>query len=507
MLTLGLALFLLFLTALPLALRARITARGTFCRRCRFDLNGITLPAPSARCPECGGPLENPRPTLRRPSGPLLTLTMLALLGGLTLTTLGIGRNTARIVAALPDRAAHTLSELGLDAAFTDIATNRLTRVPLLPSCIWGDLIADAMAHLADPAKPWDPRHGEVLGIAMTTGRLNMDQMEACFDAMITHGVQFPEQVRHGVPKFSILAFHANKGRMRSVNNLGDVMHDGESLFVKLSITEIAIPSHAFFQTPTTSIGLSGMHFPHISFGGYRGHIGSVLDLTPFDWSKVEPNTDLLVRVAYTVTVQPMDGDPVYYFREAVDEQTVRVLHPDASLVRLNTEHAPAFAAGSLVRLRPLHILPPEGRYTHDQRGTTIAQSGFNYANAPVSVAGIVVAIHDSQEIRMGSFRHTMHANAYGSTGISWVIPPNQPIDEAVIQSIIEAGKVTIEIRPDPRIAESSVDIRDILGVPLRFEDVPVVTTEPANRGVSNQPNPDDTTGRPVLAAPPAATD
>jgi hypothetical protein len=501
MLTLGLTLTMLALIALPLALRARITARGTFCRRCRFDLHGITLD-PSARCPECGASLDKPRPTLRRPSAPAVALTILALLAGLSLTTLGIGRNTARIMAALPDRAAHTLSELGLDAALTDIATNRLTRVPPLPERIWDDLIADAMAHLANPAKPWDPNHGEVLGVAMTTGRLNMDQMEACFDAMITHGVQLPEQVRHGVPKFSILAFHANKGHMRSVNNLGDVMHDGESLFVKLSITEITIPGHAFIQTPTTSIGLSGMHFPHISFGGYRSHIGSVLDLTHFDWSKVEPNTDLPVRVAYTVTVQPMDGDPVYYSRDAVDEQTVRILHPDASIVRLNTDHAPAFAAGSLVRIRPLHILPPEGRSTHAQRGTTIARSGFNYANAPVSVAGTVVAIHQGREIPMGLFSQTMQANSYGSTSISWVIPPDQSIDEAVIQSMIEAGKVTIEIRPDPSVAESSVDIREILGVTLRFENVPIATTESTNRGASDQPNPDDTTGRPVLPTP-----
>jgi hypothetical protein len=95
-----------------------------------------------------------------------------------------------------------------------------------------------------------------------------------------------------------------------------------------------------------------------------------------------------------------------------------------------------------------------------------------------------------------------MQANSYGSTSISWVIPPDQSIDEAVIQSMIEAGKVTIEIRPDPSVAESSVDIREILGVTLRFENVPIATTESTNRGASDQPNPDDTTGRPVLPTP-----
>ena len=50
MLAIGLTLLVAAIILLLLALRGRTIARGRFCRKCRFDLAGLTAPA---ACPEC----------------------------------------------------------------------------------------------------------------------------------------------------------------------------------------------------------------------------------------------------------------------------------------------------------------------------------------------------------------------------------------------------------------------------------------------------------------------
>lgn len=497
MLWLGLTLTTAALALLILGLRGRVIARGTFCRKCRFDLAGLD---PAAACPECGRRGDHPRarrPNLRRASRPLTAIAIVLILAGGSLLALGIGQNAARIMALLPDRAVHTLSQLGVDAAFTELAANRVTRVPSLPDRIWRELIDDAVALQADPSKPWDPRYGNVLAGALIADRLTPDQIAAYFDTIMVSDVNLPEQIHHGSETLPLKVVNSNAGRGAARDPFWQFTIGTHEPFVRMSATRVEIPAVGIELPLQPGTGFTGLNIPVAGSGGSSGSMGARADIPPEAWTRIEPGTEITVTVAYEVEVRTIKGDASFFTRQATAEGIVKILDPEVQLIRLNAEPAEAFMNASLIRLRPLHVLPKDTRHT-SKEGVTVARSTVTFAHCPLPVAGRVVLLHAGEEIEIGSWAYALHTGLFGSSSLSWTIPPGETPPEDLIASILEAGSVTIEIRPDPGIAAATVDVREILAVPLRFTDVPVVTEAPAFAPISEQPDAEDTTGRPV---------
>jgi hypothetical protein len=501
MLAISLSLLGVGAVLLLLAWRGRITARGRFCRRCRFDLAGLTDPP---ACPECGRDLAAPRaarPTLRRPSRAGLVLAGLLLLAGASGVVISATNNTARLLAALPDPAILPLHAIGLDAAFTEIATNRLARVEPLPDRVWERLIADALALQADPSRPWDPRHGEVLAHALVTGRMSNDQFTSYADHAAVIGVTFPEFVRHGADSLGVTLERGTSTRAGALNPVGSVSDEVGRLSVRMRITKIGVREPPFAATEPT-IGGTTFSVPGPT-GSSSASIGAELSLDGFDWSAVEPDTDLTIQVSYEIEVHRSADDTIRHAVRATTDSVVRVLHPDAEIVALATDTATvgSFFEEPHARLWPLYLAALDE--TKPYRGSASTQIMFTTAHLPVAVAAHAYVIHAGRETYVGSIT----ANATPGIGlrtISWFPDPDNPADEALLREWHAAGAVTIELRPDHRLAEQTPTIREILGVPLRFENVQVTDREPPRTGFSEAPGPQETVGRPVTG--PAAT-
>ncbi len=186
MLTLGLTLTMLALTALPLALRARVTARGIFCRRCRFDLAGLDH-ARSPTCPECGRDLRSPnstRSTLRAANPPMLVVAACLMLLGIAGLTANAPSVQAFILSRVSDPALVWLDRAGLNRARAEVLS-RLARneagkrlaasvVPVRTNscalCIWWTRTISTGS--ASPARAWPPDRIASRAIALRMSRL-----------------------------------------------------------------------------------------------------------------------------------------------------------------------------------------------------------------------------------------------------------------------------------------------------------------------------------------------
>lgn len=113
---------LIAIALIVIGIRGRVVATGRFCRRCRFDLQGLDAQDPAARCPECGqaaGPTARARNTRRRRRpGAILTgvaMLLLSLAAGIA------GYKQAAIYPKLSDGTLLLLERMGDDRAFDQL--------------------------------------------------------------------------------------------------------------------------------------------------------------------------------------------------------------------------------------------------------------------------------------------------------------------------------------------------------------------------------------------------
>jgi hypothetical protein len=494
----GPTLLVLSLILLPLALRGRLTARGLFCRRCKFDLQGLDPARTHPTCPECGRDLTQPkstRPTLRRAHRPALAAALILLLAGITLTTITATNNTARILAAMPDAVIFGLHRLGFDPAFAEITDNRLVRIPSLEERTWTRLIDEAMAHHADVNTPWNPRHGEVLAVAMSTGRLSPEQIRAFLEPAFTSSAAITPKLRHGVSSLGVSVQVRNGPRSSVINSTG-LINDGISdVFMQLKAVRAHLPAVDLTIPLDSGGGYSGMSFPGANFGGGSGSSRSVIDLSDVDWTRVEPNTEMAIELTYEIAAVRMRDNHEHFRQTHTASLTTRVIPADAEIVARVTDPdtITAFRDGPRIRVGPLY-LPQDGDPGRLGRMAVILD------HCPVAISGQVVVIHDGVETEVSTITSHAMPGGYGITGVSW--NADTDADRAVRDTLAEAQTVTIEIRPDPRHAERTPGIDAILGVPLRFENVKITRTDPGNTVTTSAPHSDHVPGRPVITEP-----
>jgi len=488
---------LIFATAMiVIALRGRVVSRGSFCRKCRFDLQGLASDAPA--CPECGEDLSREhatRPTLRQKRRVVLVLGLMLLLAGLPLMSISVTNKTARVLAALPDRVVLTLHTLGMDAAYTEIATNRLTQTNPLNDDTWAKLIETALAHQADENIVWDPRDGEVLFQAFTRDRLTPEQIEQYFETGLEVYAEFPDEIRHGADEMGVTLTVQPTGRISCLSGSFVMLTDGtDTVWNRLQISAGGVVDPAYERPISNSAGFAGLHIPGVSGGG-RGSIVGRIALDELDWDSIKADEAYTFYIKYKVGVVRMTDQHIHQQAEGIIKQPVRVLPSDAQLVELDThpDTIGAFADHPAFRIAPLHIDPEQTR-RKTKYGTHLGACNTITENLPIAVAGDAVLIFQGQEYRMGQVSREQ-LSGHGISSMQWVT--DDPVPEDLIEDMLEAGSVTIEIRPNPSVAEKIPGIKQILGLPLRFEDV-IVTSEPKPRSQSSMPHPDQRTGRVV---------
>lgn len=498
MLPLALTLLALSLLLLVLAFRGRTTARGHFCRKCRFDLAGLHQPP---TCPECGRDLAVPkatRPTLRRTNRPLLAVAAILLLTGVSLAAVHATNNTARLLAALPDRAIHILHNLGVDAALTEITTNRLMRTPPLSATIWADLIADAAAHQADTATPFDIRHGEVLGQAWVSGRLTDEQLAGYFELGSVIDAGFAESIPHGATTLPAELVRWTSDRFTATNVTGPGIGGVQSMFLEVRQLAIGVDGTNMAPDPAAR-GATYISEPN-RYGGSRLSAGFQIPLDAFDWSAVQPGDDLMFSTTLEMIVT-RDGDRTEILRTThTVERLVWILPPKAETARLvmNPETIAAWANADL-RIIRLHT-PPTGT------GEPLAAAGMVISNTPAAIAGRVVIRSNGRDTEIGSF--TAPAQPFQHillTGFQWT-GPTTPEDAALAAEWLTEGTVDVLILPDPAVAERTKDIRESFGLPLLFEGVRVVGT-PKPSSSNSLPHPGEVHGRPIPATVPESSE
>lgn len=458
---------MLALVLIALGVRGRVSQRGQFCRRCRFDLVGIDLGASGARCTECGRTITDPaarRSTLRaRRRGPIIVGAIILLL------YVGIGAivlsgSAPAVMAKMPNQVVLSSAQWGSDAALDELVL-RLSRAPTLADAYWSQAIEHAMTLQADQSKAWDPRWGEVLAQAWVADRLSPEQIRA----YVTNGQQVEVYIRdrmHADMKFIGVSTTFTFDRITAVNPVQT------GLNIERAMSSSGI--NGVIVRGTGAMMRSQFNIPSSGFGGSTGVTNSIpISVNVSDW--LSPGDQIRVFIEFSYTLKDEAGDLVTHAGPIRFEQTVTILEPDEPIVRVIEDPAAAKQIIGGCEIDPIVALNPEAR-SMSQKNT---HGEFTiYFTAPSkAIAGTLnLRTEDGEEVEANPLSLAAATSTMGIGGMTIFAREDEPERLRIIEQIVAAGHVDVVFRTDPTKAENNPKIDEVVNLEMIFRDVPVLS-------------------------------
>ena len=491
MIILGIVFILTALIFISFAWRGRVTARGQFCRKCKFDLAGSPIETVGDKCPECGQEIytqSSRRISLRRSSRIGLVLSLGLLIIGIASSAVGITGSSAAIYALMPDGIIVHLTTIGSEGALDELGT-RLTRVPPMSDPHINQLIAHALKVQADPLAPWDPIYGQLLSDAWISGRLSEIQVNQYLD----HGLDIQYLIRERVrPGSRGIQFEARitPGRIHAINGT----ESGRSIKVGIMSSTIGDESARHYRSDSKPLVIShsGINIPK---PGSNWKYTNSLELKPIEADCFsEPGEELSVAVNIELSlastsyrINPSEDDPLSrHYKTIIIDRTVKVLEVGEALIEVRENPTQLKALKEHYKISEVRMLTE----LDPQRDSWTPVLGFSMMKAEGFADPLAFRVYlrvgdgvESQEVEIGKAVHeqTSGGGAFG-TSITWVVDPENPEESKraaeLFALIQDRGKADVIFRSDPEIAEDNPTIDHILDATLTFPDVPIKQVE-----------------------------
>jgi len=469
MLLLALLVLIVSILITSLAWRGRVSERGVFCRRCRFDLQGTDLEHEQPNCPECGsdvGDASAQRETLRAKSKPWLVAGALLMLLGLSGLYISFFVKNSTIYTYMPDRIVLSLAERGTDEAIDE--TIRRLSTPGEFSDVQRERLYDhALLVQEDRTLTWDLRWGQVLLDAISTQTLNDKQLSAFVTNGYRYEVILRDRIRQG-DETTPWAMRTTGDRV--MTPFGGVMPYQHSVSISAwgivgqePIREFELPRGA--RTMVLQGSEPSGHWHRSSFQGAVA------------FSNADIGTEVELFIDYRVRLlDPNRNEPV--FDETTRQfSTIQIIaQTDAVVdsVQLGSREAQLIDA---ITISPVGTtkFPNSGESGYR---VDLALIHMLSSELPAPIAMRVYLRIGDDELEVGSVASiTQPGGNYGHQ-ISWRVSENDTaaLNTALIKhtKLLDVEAVDLIMRPEPDTAIGNPEITEVLDVSLIFRDIPV---------------------------------
>ena len=477
MLTVSLCIFAIGLLLLTLALRGRVAQRGVFCRRCRFDLTGIGLDDPGARCPECGHAVHDARDRrvlLRRRWRLGLGVGSLLVLVGLLMAGFGVSGRAGIILRFMPDPAVLWLTEHGLDEALDELVVRVADLSDPLPDGLWSRAIADALAHQADESQPWDPRWGEVLSVSFGNPIMTDAQMEQYIGNGFELSALIRDRAHRGETGVDVtLTMSSTRISSLNFNNTAYYLSINPITAGVVGEEPLSFQKH---DGMATNFMISGYGDITIPWNGQIKPTGRGFD--------VEPGTEVPVYIEYELHLIE-SGRKTYVAGHARSEQSVLVLPEQDPIVPLFQDPAMARQMRDSARVSPLRVLtnipgPNKNNYgSYDGYGVIAMRMEFETLSAPIALV-VSLRFVDGEMVELGEW---VQQDLTRNKGIvvwpkGYYDPEAHQRATALIDRLLEEGAIDVVFHTDAARADHTPGIDRVLDMAFEIDDVSVEGVE-----------------------------
>ncbi|MDF1810182.1 MAG: hypothetical protein P1U42_10860 [Phycisphaerales bacterium] len=477
MIIVGIIVFIIGVLIFGFAWRGRVSEHGQFCKKCKFNLDGLSIDSADAICPECGRDIHHEtsrRIKLRRRSRIGLVFASFTLILGIGIVTVGSAGKTSVIIAAMPDWIVIQLTEFGNNEALDEL----IVRTSLVPSMMsvsnWDHAIEAGLAIQADPSITWDLRWGQVLFDALNSNQMSDAQLEQYF----TNGYQLELRVRDRVhPKSPKLpnSLILNQSRMGCIT--GGVTDYSFRYDITACRVEGSVP---FFERELSDHRNYVRVFQDSAISSNSAWFNNLSEV--FDKA---PGEQIQLVFEYTTRLDQGDRlDPI--FESKVQHRVaVRVIDPSKPIVRVvkNDEIAQSLFESTTISSFSIEKIPPEPRLKARRLSPTSIFIVEGMIPHYISLQFYLVL--EGEEFKIGfASNETSKMNSFGGWLKIDSTPKNGLSQEQVVDihsKLLEMDHVTViaKTEVDRMLEKPSVD--EIVGVNLIFEDVPVEIVETLN--------------------------
>ncbi len=463
-----------------LAWRGRVVARGQFCKKCRFDLAGLDLESPEAKCPECGSEIHrvaDQRVVLRRKSWVGLSIAAMLLLAGVGVLGFGIFGNTSKLIAAMPDPIVLKLTDWGVDEALDELVV-RTSKVPSTMSAgSWDNAIEQGLAFQADTRLVWDVRWGEVLFLGLAQGMLTDSQLERYFLNIYMIDLAVRDRVHPGDDWVGYkMDWKLTRHKMLTGGMLD---YDFYPRVVSYGVVGQE-PSWEMDDRRRRRGGSNGVWlFPYAN--NEMSMWTRASELSPyFDQA---PGEKIDVFFEYEATLKTLDDDEPIFVDRVRKEFTIEIIDPEEPIVHAYQDDTAAQLAIESIGIGPLQIMGEieEARpntYTNVLTGTLRSDVGL----AQLSLE--IYLLFDEREVLIGKVNYNFSPESFGAH-IGWSIRPGDTdalnLARAVHAKLIADQSATIIVRTNPELLNDVPGIDRVLDVKFMFEDVSIMIVESAD--------------------------
>ena len=475
MILIGITIIVLGLFLLPLAWRGRISARGQFCRKCKFDLAGLPIEAAGDKCPECGESVSTQsarRTILRRSSCIGLVASLILLLLGSGTLGFGIWGNTASIYAHLPDAIVVQGVKWGSTSAL-DEAVKRSANSPRFVNGYSDDLVDYALKVQADRSVAWDPRIGEILRIALVGGYLNPDQLNLYAINGWTHTLDLRDKV-HAGEKF-IQYMLASEG-----DRIGATGHAVTQFRYGARLIEYGVQG----EEPVWRIDPKRRLGGKLYIGGEngsRGWMGSSLWNMDQYTTKIKVGDSIPIYIDLEIRLEDPDIEEPIVSKITRLERSVLVLDPSEPIVRQISNDEQAKHIAEAISVGPLHTMvnptPPGPNHYN-----IIMKLSAMIDVIPASFSFKIYLQIGGEEVHIGELVREGPDEDPRGQYVQWGVSPNDSagLEHALALHAIalEQGTIDVVFKTEPDAALKIPTIDQVVDTTIVFKDVPIKIVE-----------------------------
>lgn len=461
MLPFAIILALISLTLLVFGLRGRVTGRGEFCSKCRFNLLGLDLKDRTLKCPECGRSVGNPNRRfqacrVRRPAPILAAATVMASAGALAY----LHANPRDIYRHLPDRVVASRALRGTPVAISE-AIDRISD-PARQSEAFDKLIDHSVeSYITSLGSSWSD--AAVVNAAVAANRFTPEQ-HARFDAGFRY-VSFDARRR----------IHAGTRELPFVIDVRDLRPFAisnavvEQVSLRVEFTQdglsspIALQDSAFDRVVSEVLGSGGR------LGSYTGALAIPPQVsTQHPSSRFEVHCTVEIRLASS-------ADPAQE-STAIHKATfiVDVAEPQASLVAYDPSPISGERMAANMSIRTIDLPVNASQSDSYPLGSVVTEPG-PHNRAWYNVSFIINGIEES----IGhAFVRTFPVPSIPSDDLSFIVwnnpPPTLNAINATLHRWSKADRVDVIFHPDPNAENARYLISTMPEASFIFRSVPI---------------------------------
>lgn len=485
------------LLLLRIGIRGKQVSSNPHCRKCKFDLHGLNLDEP-LQCPECGVDLKaNPKAIL---PARFRARKLVILLSVLFLMISATGFAWPK-VSQLPSLQSQNIYDYFPESLLVKLATAgddealQTLHDQLIPGMVSSDaitkLIDYGFIHKAETSKPWDERWGDVLIYAFLSDQMTHEQTIKYVEGAIEFEVQIHSEIgrqqedvaayiEHRIPSrgTSSTNFRYQWSRAIKPGTFGNDIATPYQLIVEKNIPRApgAVPEAA-------GSGISGYFDPDrpgwwIPYTQNSGSIGSTIDV-PLELESFEC---VFVSEIYVYK----DGEPFHSWQSRISTQVVRVDEPQ--YIKMITDPQTVEDIAASITCTPFQIptkLEEALKHQEIREGVPSQLNLRTSVSSPHGLLGEIWIRHGDEQLKFAKLTANIkERSGYGLTGpydfrdqSSWL---RFYIDnQAFWDRVIQVGAVDVIYRPNESLAADDPRLESMVGSPIIFRDVLIITLIP----------------------------